>query len=89
MELFGGFTMRIKIPLDQLPGNFRVQFIEPCPTCGEPMIFGESDTGFNTITSGDICCYSFVQHIIAVMQNEGFLEDGPTNLDVIQATGSE
>ena len=50
------------------------------------MIFGESDTGFNTITSGDICCYEFVQHIIGVMKNEGFLEDGPTNIDVIQVT---
>lgn len=50
------------------------------------MIFGESDTGFNTITSGDICCYEFVQLIIDKMQNYGFLENGPTNLDVIQAT---
>ena len=78
--------MKIKIPLDQLPKDFEIQFIEPCPTCGKPMIFGESDTGFNTITSGDICCYEFVQHIINKMQTYGFLEEGPTNLDVIQAT---
>ena len=81
--------MRIKIPKKDLPNNFKIEFIELCPTCQEPMIFGESDTGFNTNTSGDDCCFSFVQHIISVLQGEGWLEDGPTSLDVIQGEVEE
>ena len=53
------------------------------------MIFGESDTGFNTLTSGEICCYEFVQLMIKKMQEGGFLEMGPTNIDVVQAEVEE
>jgi len=81
--------MIIKIPLNSLPGNFEVKFIELCPECFEPMIFGESDTGFNTITSGDICCYTFVQHIISTLQSEGWLGSGPTEIDILQAEVEE
>lgn len=76
--------MRIKIPKKNLPNNFEIKFIELCPACNQPIIFGESDTGFNTITSGDICCYSLVQKVIASLQKEGWLESGPTTLDVLQ-----
>lgn len=81
--------MRIKIPKENLPNNFEIKFVEACPTCKQPMIFGESDTGFNTITSGEICCYSFVSMIIANLQDEGWLEDGPTALDILQAESGE
>lgn len=81
--------MRIKLSKKDLPPNFRVEFVELCPTCKSPMIFGESDTGFNTITSGDLCCYSFVQMIIGNLQKEGFLEGGATTLDILQGELSE
>ena len=77
--------MRIKIPKKNLPKNFEIKFIELCPDCNQPIIFGESDTGFNTITNGDICCYSLVQKVIDSLQKEGWLESGPTTLDVLQA----
>ena len=76
--------MRIKIPKENLPKNFEIKFVESCPACNQPIIFGESDTGFNTITSGDICCYSIVQKVIDSLQKEGWLESGPTTLDVLQ-----
>jgi hypothetical protein len=87
--MLGGIVMKIKIPVENLPNNFKVEFIEPCPTCSSPMVFGESDTGFNTLTSGEICCYEFVQHIIKKMQKYGFLEMAPTNIDVVQAEVEE
>jgi len=87
--MLGGIVMKIKIPVENLPNNFKVEFIEPCQICGSLMIFGESDTGFNTLTSGEICCYEFVQLMIKKMQEGGFLEMGPTNIDVVQAEVEE
>ena len=81
--------MSVKIRIDDEWQNSFYKFVESCPACNQPIIFGESDTGFNTITSGDICCYSLVQKVIDSLQEEGWLESGPTMIDILQAEGEK
>jgi len=76
--------MRIEIKLSDLPPNFEVVQVMPCPVCKKPIIWGNSDQGLNSITDGEKCCFDFVLFCIERLKQVGILADDATTLDVIE-----